>query len=42
MEYLDLGFGGGMINKVRHFRILIIARVLIFGMCSAQMFHVEI
>ncbi len=26
-------FGGGMVNKVSHFCISIIARVVIYGMC---------
>ncbi len=33
------GFGGGMVNKVRHCCISIRARMLIFGMCWAQVFH---
>ncbi len=30
-----------MVNKVRHFYIYIISRVLIDVMCRAQVFHVE-
>ncbi len=37
-----LGFGGGMVNKVRHFCISVIARVLIYGIYWAQLFHVEL
>ncbi len=36
------GFGGGMVNTAHHFCISIIARVLIYGMCCAHVFHIEI
>ena len=41
MECLDLDLVVVWFNKVRHFCVSIIARVMIYGMCLAQVVHVE-
>ena len=41
MECLDLDLVVVWFNKVRHFCVSIIAGVMIYGMCWAQVVHVE-